>query len=103
MNSAAGRAAEAQAASDLVAAGNKILGSQVSVRTSEGRRVIDHLIETAEGKIVACEVKCGNATRNTGQIAQDAAMAKEGATLVGKNAGELKGKKLEIETIELRY
>ena len=43
-NKAAGRAAEARAAKDLVAEGNTILGSQVSVRTSEGRRVIDHLI-----------------------------------------------------------
>jgi RHS repeat-associated protein len=103
-NQAAGKAAEARAAVDLVAEGNKILGSQVSVRTSEGRRVVDHLIQTPGGQIVACEVKCGGAVRNSSQLAKDGAMATEGGVLVGKNApAELRGQQLMIQTIERRY
>ena len=103
-NQAAGKAAEARAATDLVAEGNKILGSQVSVRTSEGRRVVDHLIQTPSGQIVACEVKCGSAVRNTSQLAKDGAMAAEGGVPVGKNApAELRGQQIAIPTIERRY
>lgn len=103
-NAAAGRAAEAQAAKDLVAEGNEILGSQVSVRTSEGRRVVDHLVKTPEGKVVACEVKCGGGVRNSSQIAKDNAMEAEGGTIVGKNAPDaMRGETMKIETREMRY
>lgn len=103
-NKAAGKAAEARAAVDLVAEGNKILGSQVSVRTSEGRRVIDHLIQTPSGQIVACEVKCGGAVRNASQLAKDRALATEGGVVVGKNAPDaLRGQQIVIPTIERRY
>ncbi|TVL19612.1 hypothetical protein AYI92_10255 [Shewanella xiamenensis] len=102
-NKAAGKAAEAQAAKDLVAEGYTILGSQVSVRTAEGRRVIDHLVQDANGTIRAVEVKAGGAVRNTSQLDKDNALATQGGTLVGKNAGELRGQTMVIETIERRY
>jgi RHS repeat-associated protein len=103
-NKVAGRAAEQQAAKDIVAEGGTILGSQVSVRTSEGRRVVDHLVETAGGKIVACEVKCGGAARNSRQRAKDGAMASEGGVVNGKNAPpDLQDRRVVIETIERRY
>ena len=100
-NRAAGQAAEAQAAKDLVAEGNSILGSQVSVRTAEGRRVIDHLVQDANGTIRAVEVKAGGAVRNASQLAKDNALATQGGTLVGKNApAALRGQNIVIETVE---
>jgi RHS repeat-associated protein len=103
-NRLAGQAAERLAAKELVAEGNKLLGSQVAARTSEGLRFIDHLIETPAGKIVAVEVKSGNAVRSTAQLAKDAKMATEGAVITGKNApADLRGQRVIIETIERRY
>ncbi len=101
-NRAAGKAAELKIACDLVNDGNTILGSQVSVKTSEGRRVIDHLVQTADGTIIAVEVKSGNAVRNASQKAKDAAMATEGGVVIGKNApAALKGQNIIIETMEI--
>lgn len=103
-NKAAGKAAEAQAAKDLVAEGNTILGSQVSVRTAAGRRVIDHLVQDAKGTIRAVEVKSGGAVRNASQHRKDNALATQGGTFVGKNApASLRGQKGIIETVERRY
>ena len=74
------------------------------MRTSEGRRVVDHLIQTPSGQIVACEVKCGGAVRNASQLRKDGAMAAEGGVVVGKNApAELRGQHMVIPTIERRY
>ncbi len=101
LNKAAGRAAEDRVEGELIAEGNKILGSQVSVRTSQGRRVVDHLILTPERRIVAVEVKSGNAFRSTAQLAKDRAMATEGGVVIGKYApSDLKGQRVIIETIE---
>jgi RHS repeat-associated protein len=98
-NAAQGAKAELKVARELVAEGKTIIGSHVSVRTSEGRRVIDHLVTDAAGKISAVEVKSGAATRNAAQLAKDAAMATEGGTIVGKNApAALRGTTLIIET-----
>jgi RHS repeat-associated protein len=103
-NRAKGLVAEAKAAEDLIANGNKILGSHVSAQTSAGRRVIDHLIETPTGQIIAIEVKSGNAVRGSSQLVKDSLMSSEGAVLVGKNAPDvLKGQQIILETIELRY
>ncbi|NPU90849.1 MAG: hypothetical protein HPY82_02970 [Gammaproteobacteria bacterium] len=97
-------AVEARAAKDLVAEGNAILGSQVSVRTSEGRRVVDHLVQTPDGRIVAVEVKSGGAVRDSAQLAKDNAMATQGGVVVGKNAPDaLRGQQVILDTIERRY
>jgi RHS repeat-associated protein len=97
-NKAAGKAAEAAVARELTAAGEIILGSQVRAETSQGVRIIDHLVENADG-IRAVEVKSGNGVRNAEQVAKDAAMAIDGATLTGKHAPDpLKGKKVLLET-----
>ncbi len=80
-----GKAAEAQAAKDLVAEGNSILGSQVSVRTAKGRRVIDHL----NGTIRAVEVKAGGAVRNASQLAKDNTLATQGEPLLVKMPQQL--------------
>lgn len=104
LNRAAGKAAEAAAKRDLVNEGNEVLGSQVSVNTSAGRRVIDHLVRTPEGKVVAVEVKAGNASRSAAQMLKDSRMATEGGKLVGKNApADLRGEIMKIETIERKY
>ncbi|MGG2100494.1 RHS repeat-associated core domain-containing protein [Stenotrophomonas sp. NRRL B-14846] len=103
-NQAVGKAAERLAAKELVAEGNKILGSQVGARTSSGLRVIDHLVETPSGKVMGIEVKAGNGVRNSAQLTKDAKMATEGAVLTGKNAPEaLRGQRMIIETVERRY
>jgi RHS repeat-associated protein len=103
-NKAAGKAAEALAAKELVAEGNTILGSQVTVKTSQGYRVIDHLIQTVEGKIVAVEVKAGGAARSATQVAKDEAMASEGAKIISKNAPkDLQGLELKIDTVVRQY
>lgn len=103
-NRAAGAAAERLAARELVAEGNTILGSQVSIRTSAGLRRVDHLIQTPTGQILAVEVKSGNAVRSASQLAKDALLSTEGGVLVGKNApAALRGQQLIIQTIERVY
>lgn len=97
-NAATGKLGEKIVAEQLVAEGKTILGSQVSAQTSQGRRVIDHLVQDATG-ISAKEVKTGNAVRSAAQVTKDIAMATEGARLVGKNAPTgLKGKFIRIVT-----
>jgi hypothetical protein len=61
------------------------------------------LIRTSSGDIIAVEVKLGRGVRNTLQAAKDLLMATEGAELVGKNAGDLTGKRLIIRTVERWY
>lgn len=74
------------------------------MRTAEGRRVIDHLVQDANGRIRAVEVKAGGAVRNASQLAKDNALATQGGTLVGKNApAALRGQNIAIETVERRY
>jgi hypothetical protein len=58
----------------------------VTAVTSEGRRVIDILAESPAGKLINVEVKTGSAVRTAAQVANDEAMASEGALLVGKSA-----------------
>ncbi len=102
-NRTRGLAAEARVADDLLAEGNVLLGSHVSVNTSSGRRVIDHLIQTPDGTIIAIEVKSGGAVRNSSQLAKDALMATEGGVMVGRNAPDaLRGQTVIITTIERR-
>nr|WP_323134523.1 RHS repeat-associated core domain-containing protein [Xanthomonas campestris] len=99
-----GQAAERLAAKELIAEGNKILGSQVTVRTSQGLRVLDHLVETPAGQVTAVEVKYGGAVRSASQLAKDGEMAAKGAVIVGKNApAQLQGQRMVIDTVERRY
>jgi RHS repeat-associated protein len=102
-NYASGKAVEAKAKPDIEAEGNKVIGSQVSVRTEAGRRVVDHLIEKPNGEIVAVEVKSGTGRRSVNQVSKDNAMAVSG-TPVGRNAPpELRNIPRSIPSIERRY
>jgi hypothetical protein len=102
-NRARGLAAEAQVARQITAEGGTILGSHVGARTSQGLRVIDHLVQQADGTMVAVEVKSGGAVRTTLQLAKDEEMATQGATLVGRNApAALRGQAVVLPTIEVR-
>ncbi len=101
-NRAVGKAAEAKIAAEVVEGGGSILGSQVCCKTELGRRVIDHVVENAGGKIAAIEVKSGKAIRSAAQRAKDAEIAAGRGTFVGKNAGDLKGQTIPVETIERR-
>ncbi|QLH38077.1 MAG: NERD domain-containing protein [Defluviicoccus sp.] len=87
----------------MVEEGNTIIASQVTAKTSLGNRVIDHLIMTPSGQIMAVEVKSGSAVRSSSQLAKDALLEEGSAKLVGKNAGELNGWSFPIKTIEMRY
>ena len=64
----AGARAEELAKSALKKKGYDVLGSQVSVRTSKGIRRVDHLVRTPRGKLLAVEVKAGNARRTAMQL-----------------------------------
>jgi hypothetical protein len=98
-----GLAAEEIVRRQLIAEGNTILGSHVTIQTSKGARVVDHLIRTPDGRIVAVEVKSGGAVRDATQLAKDKAMATEGGTPVGQNAPEnLRGQMRLFDTIERR-
>jgi RHS repeat-associated protein len=100
-NRAAGKAAEVKVAAEVAEEGGKVLGSQVCCRTSLGRRVVDHVVEDAGGKVAAVEVKSGNATRSAVQRAKDAEIAAGRGTFVGKNApAELRGQQRAMETVE---
>lgn len=100
-NRAAGKAAEAKVAAELVGEGKTIIGSQVCCNTGEGRRVIDHLTKDATGKITAVEVKSGSATRSVAQRTKDAEIAAGRGTFVGKNAPQdLRGKQRPVKTVE---
>ena len=101
INRAAGKAAEAKIATEVTEEGGRVLGSQVCCRTDLGRRVVDHVVEDAGGKVAAVEVKSGNATRSAAQRAKDAEIAAGRGTFVGKNApAELRGQQRAVETIE---
>lgn len=89
-------------AAELVEEGSTIVGSQVTVRTSRGRRVVDHIVQDADGNLVAVDVKSGNATRSAAQKAKDAVIETEGGVATGKNAGEMAGQTIQVKTVERR-
>lgn len=99
-NALKGAAGEATAKAILRMRGYKILGEQVSVMTSAGRRVVDFVVEK-DGEMLAIEVKTGDAVRSARQLAKDAAMESEGAR-VGASGGALAGQTLKLRTIEMR-
>jgi RHS repeat-associated protein len=85
-NRLVGEAAETIATRQISAGGNNLLGNQVSVRTSEGLRRLDNLVQTPSGQLINIEVKSGNAVRNASQLSKDSILASNGGTLVGRNA-----------------
>jgi hypothetical protein len=87
---------EEQVASRLAAEGNEIIGSRATAVTDAGRRVIDILMTTPMGQLVAVEVKSGAGVRTAAQMAKDVAMAARGARLVGENAGALTGRTVPV-------
>ena len=99
-NKKQGKIREAEVKKELIDEGHDVLGSEVTVKTPKTNRRIDHLIKDAKtGEIRAIEVKSGKAVRTASQIAKDNAMAKSGATIIGKNAPPgLRGQKLRILT-----
>ena len=60
--------------------GIQVIGTNFFVNTTEGRRFIDILVRV-NGKLVAIEVKSGNAVRSASQIARDVAMARDGVMI----------------------
>ena len=99
-NALKGGAGEATAKAILRMRGYKIIGEQVSVMTSAGRRVVDFVVEKG-GETLAIEVKTGDAVRSASQLAKDAAMESEGGR-VGASGGALAGQTLKVKTIETR-
>jgi hypothetical protein len=102
-NHTAGLAAERVVARQLIEEGNTILGSHVAVRTKKGLRVVDHLVQTPTGKILAIEVKSGGGVRTATQVLKDAELATRGGVVIGKNAPtELKNAHVVIVTVVRR-
>jgi len=103
-NKSNGTKREIEVKNELIKEGHEVIGSQVSVKTRHTRRIVDHMIkEKGTGKIKAVEVKSGKATRNSMQVIKDNSMAKDGGTIIGKNAPpKLKGETIKIET-EIRH
>jgi RHS repeat-associated protein len=100
LNWITGLAAEEKVVQQLTTKGIEVLGRQVSIRTSAGRRVIDILIRDVDGFIKAVEVKSGGAIRTALQELKDNLIFEERGVLVGKNAPEaLRGIKVFLETI----
>ncbi len=99
-NKAQGKKREAEVKNELEAEGHEVLGSEVTIKTPESNRRVDHLIRDGKtGEIRAIEVKSGNATRSTSQIAKDNAMQGQGGTIIGKNAPDsLQGQTIKIPT-----
>jgi hypothetical protein len=85
--------------------GYEILGSQVRVqlygtRGVKGQRVIDHLVKTPTGRIMAVEVKSGGATRAESQVVKDKILRKQGGRIIGGNIPpEWYGSPILAETI----
>jgi len=102
VNQLAGKAAERIVKEQSEAEGNTIIASQVAVRTSQGLRIIDHLIQTPADELVAVEVKSGGGVRSASQVAKDNLMATEGATIVSSKIPRLQGTHKVLQTIERR-
>lgn len=103
-NKAQGKKRELEVKKELEAEGHEVLGSEVTIKTPQTNRRVDHLIRDGKtGKIRAIEVKSGNAKRNKTQIDKDNAMESKGGKIIGKNApDELKGMTEKIPT-EVRH
>ncbi len=82
-NKVAGKAAEAAARAWFNAKGIKIVAEQAHVITSKGRRVVDFIVRV-NGKLLAYEIKSGNARRTLLQGLKDEALALGGGTWQGK-------------------
>jgi RHS repeat-associated protein len=99
-NALKGGVAERMIEATLRLKGYKIIGRHVTAKTSKGVRYVDYVVERG-GQYTAIEVKSGNAIRDAGQLAKDAAMETEGAVL-GNNAGSLQGQVMKLKTVEMR-
>ncbi len=99
-NKAQGKQRELEVKKELEAEGHEVLGSEVTIKTPETNRRVDHLIRDGKtGNVKAIEVKSGNAKRNKTQISKDAAMESSGGKIIGKNAPvDLKGSTVKIPT-----
>jgi hypothetical protein len=99
-----GRVAEHIARAQLLLKGYRIVGEQVRVATSAGERIVDFIVER-EGEFTAIEVKSGDAIRDAGQLAKDAAMETEGGKIGlqrGRAPTDLTGETRRLKTIEVR-
>lgn len=97
-NSRNGKRREIEVKQELINEGYEILGSQVSIKTTLTRRVIDHLVRK-NNEIKAIEVKHGKAQRTPMQIKKDDLLEIEGGEFIGKNAPDfLKKEKIKIKT-----
>jgi RHS repeat-associated protein len=99
-NAIKGRIGERTVEAMLRLKGYKIVGKNVTVRTSKGVRFVDYIVEKA-GEYTAIEVKTGGAVRDSTQLAKDAAMESGGAA-IGNNGGTLTGTTMKLKTVEVR-
>ena len=105
INKRAGYAAEKRAAIDLAEEGYSVQGTQVIIKTTAGRRIVDYLVQDKNGNWIAVEVKSGNAVRSKAQKKKDALIETEGGIVIGENIppGLYNGQIIYPETIVKRY
>ena len=99
-NALKGSAGEATVNAMLRLRGYKVVGGQVTVRTTAGIRYVDYIVEKG-GEYFAIEVKTGDAVRNASQLTKDGLMESAGG-VIGNNGGILQGQTLKLKTIEMR-
>jgi hypothetical protein len=68
--------------------------TRTRIRTPQGIRYIDHLIQDEAGYISAVEVKAGDAVRNASQVAKDNSIATQGGTFTGEFGSTSLGQQL---------
>jgi hypothetical protein len=88
-NRTSGLSAQSRVANQLRAAGFKVVGERLLVRTPMGKREVD-IVVRINGVLHGIEVKSGGAVRTLGQIAKDAWINRFGATFFGRRAQGLR-------------
>jgi Holliday junction resolvase-like predicted endonuclease len=101
-NKAQGQWGEAQARELLEKSGLEILGEEVNIQVSGGRRIVDFLVRDSKGKIYAVEVKTGNAQLTQHQITLDNLMRTQGGVIRSQKV-PVEFNNLRLDSIEMIY
>ncbi|MCG3183560.1 MAG: hypothetical protein ICCCNLDF_01664 [Planctomycetes bacterium] len=89
-NNALGNAHADDVARQIEAAGGKVVGREITVRTPLGDRRLDIVAELPNGKVIGIEAKHGGAKLSPGQTAKDNAIRAGTGEFVGEKAREFK-------------
>lgn len=85
-NNALGNAHADELAREIEAAGGKVVGREITVRTPLGDRRLDIVAELPNGKVIGIEAKYGGAKLSPSQTAKDNAIRAGTGKFVGAKA-----------------